>query len=35
MGSNPAPHHTKGLKNGTSSSLADARIKEVSARKIE
>ena len=22
------PHHTKGVKNGTSSSLADARIKE-------
>ena len=23
------PHHTKGVKNGTSSSLADARIKGV------
>ena len=32
VGSNPAaarPHHTKGVKNGTSSSLADARIKGV------
>ena len=25
----PRPHHTKGVKNGTSSSLADARIKRV------
>ena len=25
----PRPHHTKGVKNGTSSSLADARIKGV------
>ena len=25
----PQPRHTKGVKNGTSSSLADARIKRV------
>ena len=29
------PHHTKGVKNGTSSSLADAHIKKGCARKIE
>ena len=29
------PHHTKGVKNDTSSSLADARIKKGCARKIE
>ena len=27
--------HTKGVGNGTSSTLADARIKRVSARKIK
>ena len=31
----PWPHHTKGVKNGTRSSLADAHIKRGSARKIE
>ena len=29
------PHQTKGVKNGTSSSLANACIKKGSARKIE
>ena len=29
------PHHTKGVKNSTSSSLADACIKRGCARKIE
>ena len=29
------PHQTKGVKNGSSSSLADARIKGGCARKIE
>ena len=29
MGSKSRPHHTKGVKNGTSSSLADARVKGV------
>ena len=29
VGSNPAMDYTKGVKNGTSSSLADARIKGV------
>ena len=29
------PHHMKGVKIGTSSSLADARIKGVCARNIE
>ena len=29
------PHNTKGVKNGTSSSLADTRIKRGCARKIE
>ena len=29
------PHHTKGVKNSTSSSLTDARIKRGCARKIE
>ena len=28
-------HHTKGVKNGTSSSLADAHIKNGIARKIK
>ena len=28
-------HHTKGVKNGTSSSFADACIKSGSARKID
>ena len=31
----PRSHHTKGVKNGTSSSLAGARIKKGCARKIE
>ena len=30
----PRSRHTKGVKNGTSSSLADAHIKKGSARKI-
>ena len=29
------PHHTKGVKNGTSSSLAEACIKRGCVRKIE
>ena len=31
----PRPRHTKGVRNGTSSSLADARIKKSSDRKIK
>ena len=31
----PRPRHTKGVKNGTGSSLADARNKKGSTRKIQ